>query len=107
MISDAGFAVMIPTAVLINVGRGPVIAEAALLRALMARRIKGAGLDMFEHEPLPTGHPLHKPEKCFAVAGLRGPHSRLARSGNPFLDQYGRFEKSEPLKNIVNKRLGY
>lgn len=69
MISDAEFAVMRPTAVLINMGRGPVIDEAALLRALMARRIKGAGLDVFEHEPLPTGHPLHKLENALLRAG--------------------------------------
>jgi hypothetical protein len=62
MISDAEFAVMKPLAVVINVGRGPVIDEAALLRALSANRIKGAGLDVFEHEPLPAGHPLYKLE---------------------------------------------
>ena len=46
MMSDAEFTVMKPSAVVINVGRGPVIDEVALLRALMAKRIKGAGLDV-------------------------------------------------------------
>jgi phosphoglycerate dehydrogenase-like enzyme len=74
MISDAEFAAMKPTAVVINVGRGPVIDEAALLRALTAKRIKGAALDVFEHEPLPAGHPLFKLENV-----LLSPHWRTTR----------------------------
>jgi len=108
MVSDAEFAVMKPTAVVINVGRGPVIDEAALLRALTAKRIKGAGLDVFEHEPLPAGHPLYKLENV-----LLSPHCAdhtadwQDQAMRFFLEQYARFEKGEPLKNIVNKRLGY
>jgi phosphoglycerate dehydrogenase-like enzyme len=108
MISDAEFAVMKPTAVVINVGRGPVIDESALLRALAAKRIKGAGLDVFEHEPLPAGHLLYKLENV-----LLSPHCAdhtadwQDQAMRFFLEQYGRFEKGEPLKNIVNKRLGY
>jgi phosphoglycerate dehydrogenase-like enzyme len=108
MISDPEFAVMKRTAVVINVGRGPVIDEAALLRALSANRIKGAGLDVFEHEPLPEGHPLYKLENV-----LLSPHCAdhtadwKDQAMRFFLDQYGRFEKGEPLQNIVNKRLGY
>ena len=108
MISDAEFAAMKPTAVVINVGRGPVIDEAALLRALTANRIKGAGLDVFEHEPLPAGHLLFKLDNV-----LLSPHCADHTADwqdlamRFFLKQYGRFEKGEPLKNIVNKRLGY
>ena len=108
MISDAEFAVMKPTAAVINVGRGPVIDEAALLRALTAKRIKGAGLDVFEHEPLPAGHLLYKLENV-----LLSPHCAdhtpdwQDQAMRFFLKQYGRFEKGDPLKNIVNKRLGY
>jgi phosphoglycerate dehydrogenase-like enzyme len=108
MISDAEFAAMKPTAVVINVGRGPVIDEAALLRALTANRIKGAGLDVFEHEPLPAGHLLFKLDNV-----LLSPHCADHTADwqdlamRLFLKQYGRFEKGEPLKNIVNKRLGY
>jgi len=108
MISDGEFAAMKPTAVVINVGRGPVIDEAALLRALMAKRIKGAGLDVFEHEPLPVGHPLYKLESV-----LLSPHCAdhtavwQDQAMRFFLEQYGRFETGEPLKKIVNKRLGY
>ena len=108
MVSDAEFAVMKPTAVVINVGRGPVIDESALLRALAAKRIKGAGLDVFEHEPLPAGHLLYKLDNV-----LLSPHCAdhtadwQDQAMRFFLEQYRRFEKGEPLKNIVNKRLGY
>ena len=108
MISDAEFAVMKPTAVVINVGRGSVVDEAALLRALTTQRIKGAGLDVFEHEPLPAGHLLFKLENV-----LLSPHCADHTADWQdqamlfFLEQYARFEKGEPLKNVVNKRLGY
>jgi phosphoglycerate dehydrogenase-like enzyme len=108
MISDAEFAVMKPTAVVINVGRGPVIDEAALLRALTTNRIKGAGLDVFKHEPLPAGHLLYELENV-----LLSPHCAdhtadwQDQAMRFFLKQYGRFEKGELLENIVNKRLGY
>jgi len=108
MISDAEFAAMKPTAVVINVGRGPVIDEAALLRALTTKRIKGAALDVFEHEPLPPGHPLFKMENV-----LLSPHCADHTADWQdqamlfFLKQYATLEKGEPLKNIVNKRLGY
>ena len=51
IISDKQFAMMKPTAFIINTARGAVIDEKALMRALKARRIAGAGLDVFEHEP--------------------------------------------------------
>ena len=108
MISDAEFEVMKPTAVVINVGRGPVIDEAALLRALTTNRIKGAGLDVYEHEPLPAGHPLYTLENV-----LLSPHCAdhtadwQDQAMRFFLKQYAKFEKGEPLDNIVNKRLGY
>jgi phosphoglycerate dehydrogenase-like enzyme len=108
MINDAEFGVMKPTAVVINVGRGPVIAEAALLRALREKRIRGAGLDVFEQEPLPDGHPFYKMENI-----LLSPHCAdhtanwQDQAMRFFLEQYARFQNGEPLKNIVNKRLGY
>ena len=54
MISAAAFEAMKPTAVVMNVGRGPVIDEAALIQALQAKKIAGAALDVFEVEPLPA-----------------------------------------------------
>lgn len=58
MISDREFSLMKPTAVLINACRGPVVDEAALIRALQARKIMAAGLDVLEEEPTPVNNPL-------------------------------------------------
>src|SRR5215208_528638 len=58
LVGKAELARMKPTAVLLNVARGGVVDEAALVEALGARTICGAGLDVYEHEPLPANHPL-------------------------------------------------
>jgi phosphoglycerate dehydrogenase-like enzyme len=108
IISDAQFAAMKPTAVIINVGRGPVIDEAAMVRALTAKRIKGAGLDVFEKEPLPPGDPMYKLENV-----LLSPHCAdhtaqwLNQAMRFFLEQDRRFANGEPLENVVTKTLGY
>jgi phosphoglycerate dehydrogenase-like enzyme len=108
MMSDAEFAAMKPTAVIVNVGRGPVIDQAAMVRALTEKRIKGAGLDVFEHEPLPAGDPMYRLENV-----LLSPHTAdhtkdwLNQAMRFFMEQYGRFIKGAPLENVVNKSLGY
>jgi phosphoglycerate dehydrogenase-like enzyme len=108
MIGDAAFACMKPDAVIINVGRGPVIDEASMVNALRARRIKGAALDVFDREPLPDGHPLYALDNV-----LLSPHCAdhtpdwMERAMQFFIDQFDRFQKGEPLLNIVNKKLGY
>jgi phosphoglycerate dehydrogenase-like enzyme len=60
MIGDREFAMMKPTAYLINTSRGPIVDEAAMIEALGRGRIAGAGLDVFDVEPLPLDHPLRR-----------------------------------------------
>ena len=58
LIGRKEFALMKPSAYLINTARGPIVEEAALIAALRDKRIAGAGLDVYDIEPLPAGHPL-------------------------------------------------
>jgi phosphoglycerate dehydrogenase-like enzyme len=108
MLSDAAFATMKSSAVLINIGRGPVIDQAALVRALNAGKIKGAGLDVFEQEPIPSGDPIYKLQNVL-VSPHCADHTRdwLDRAMRFFLLQYERFGNGQALENIVDKRLGY
>lgn len=108
MISDAAFAAMKPNAVVINIGRGPVIDQAALVRALNEKRIKGAGLDVFEQEPIPAGDPIYKFENVL-VSPHCADHTKdwLNDAIRFFLRQYERFSNGQPLENVVQKHLGY
>ena len=108
MIGAREFAAMKPGAVIVNVGRGPVIDEPAMIRALTEKRILGAALDVFASEPLPAGHPL------FALDNvLLSPHSAdhtpdwLERAMQFFLSQFTRFLEGQPLLNVVDKERGY
>lgn len=60
LMNDATFALMKPTAIMINTARGPIVDEQAMIRALQNGMIAGVGLDVFEHEPLPMDSPLRK-----------------------------------------------
>jgi phosphoglycerate dehydrogenase-like enzyme len=108
LIGEREFAAMKPGAVVINVGRGPVIDEAAMVRALTERRIKGAALDVFDHEPLPEDHPFYRLDNV-----LLSPHCAdhtsdwTEQAMRFFLAQFERYRKGEPLENVVNKQLGY
>jgi phosphoglycerate dehydrogenase-like enzyme len=108
MLGAREFAAMRKTAVVINVGRGPVIDERALIAALSEGRIKGAALDVFDEEPLPAGHAFYRLENI-----LLSPHCAdhtpdwMDKAMKFFLEQYARFRNGEPLLNIVDKRLGY
>jgi phosphoglycerate dehydrogenase-like enzyme len=108
MIGAHEFASMKPGAVIINVGRGAVIDEPAMIQALVEKRIAGAALDVFTTEPLPADHPFFKMENV-----LLSPHSTdhtrdwLERAMQFFLTQFERFAKGEPLMNVVDKNRGY
>ena len=108
LVSEAAIGAMKPGAVLVNVGRGPVVDEAALARALTERRIRGAALDVFETEPLPSGSPLWGLDNL-----LLSPHCAdntpgwLEAAMRAFLSNLERFRRGERLLNVVDKRLGY
>jgi len=76
LMSDAQFALMKSTAVLINTARGSIVDEPALIRALQERRITGAALDVFEIEPLPCNSPLRQMENV-----LLAPHNANSSPG--------------------------
>jgi phosphoglycerate dehydrogenase-like enzyme len=110
VVSDAAFKAMKPSAIVMNVGRGPVIDEDALIRALQAEEIAGAALDVFEKEPLSATSPLWAMENV-----LISPHC-TDRTVNPdwldlsmqcFVDNFARFTKGQPLENVVDKKAGY
>jgi phosphoglycerate dehydrogenase-like enzyme len=70
MISDREFDLMKPTAVLINACRGPVVDEAALIRAMEQKKIAAAGLDVLEQEPTPVDNPLLKMDNVLVTPHL-------------------------------------
>lgn len=108
LIGSAEIAAMNPGAVLINLGRGACVDEAALLSALREGRIRGAALDVFASEPLPPGHPFYALDNL-----LLSPHCAdhvpgwLDEAMRLFLDNLERFRRGEPLLNVVDKRAGY
>jgi phosphoglycerate dehydrogenase-like enzyme len=67
LVGAAELALMKPTARLINTSRGPIVDQAALIEALQARRIAGAGLDVFDAEPLPADHPYRTLDNVLAT----------------------------------------
>jgi phosphoglycerate dehydrogenase-like enzyme len=110
MISDAQFALMKPSAIVMNVGRGPVIDESALVRALQCGQIAAASLDVFEHEPLPETSPLWGMKNVFisphCTDNTRSP-DWMDLSMNLFLDNFARYRSGAELQNLVNKQAGY
>jgi phosphoglycerate dehydrogenase-like enzyme len=108
LIGESAIAAMKPAGVIVNVGRGAVIDEPALIRALQSRRIRGAALDVFEVEPLPSGHPfwsmsnvLLSPHTADRIEGFLDP------AFDCFFENLERFRKGETLLNVVDKHAGY
>jgi phosphoglycerate dehydrogenase-like enzyme len=94
--------------VLVNVSRGKLVDEAALVAALETGRLRGAALDVFEHEPLSPASPLWGREDVILtphVAGFYDTYWPDARQ--LFADNLRRFIAGEPLCNVVDKKAGY
>jgi phosphoglycerate dehydrogenase-like enzyme len=105
MFRRAQFQQMKPTAYLINIGRGAIVDLADLAAALQANEIAGAGLDVFETEPLPAESPLWKMgERVILTPHVAGYSPRIAeRHLGVLLENVGHFVRGEPLINVVDK----
>jgi phosphoglycerate dehydrogenase-like enzyme len=102
------FAQMKRSALLINVGRGAIVNLADLAAALAEGVIAGAGLDVFETEPLPANHPLWRMENVIITPHVAGYSTQIAeRHLQVMLENVGRFMRGEPLRNMVDKRRWY
>lgn len=96
MIGAAELALMKPTAIIVNTSRGPVIDEQALHKHLEAKKIFGAGLDVFDQEPPPSNNPLFNLDNVVLTAHFAGPTSdnHVARFRNAF-DNVERVKRGE------------
>jgi phosphoglycerate dehydrogenase-like enzyme len=108
MIDSRVLDAMKPTACLINVARGEIVDEPALVAALQTGAIACAALDVFASEPLPQGHPLWSLPNAIITSHMAGDFiGWRAAQEELFLDNLGRFISGLPLLNQVDKRLGY
>lgn len=108
MIGREQLARMKPSAFLVNVGRGPLIDEAALIEALRERKIAGAALDVFNKEPLPTDSSLWDLENLLITPHTAGMDQRLwERHYKLFSENLRRYFTGEPLLGLVEKQQGY
>lgn len=99
---------MRPTAYLMNLSRGRVVDEAALIEALRTRRIAGAALDVFNKEPLPAESPLWEIDNLILTPHIGGDMKDfLQRTVEIFCANLGRYLRGEPLLNPVDPLRGY
>jgi phosphoglycerate dehydrogenase-like enzyme len=108
LIDAEALAVMKPSAVLVNVSRGEVVDEAALIHALGKGRLRGAGLDVFEQEPVPGDSPLWElPNVIMSphIAGLSYMYNE--RAAHLFAENLRLYLAGKPLLNLVHREFGY
>lgn len=108
LIDEAALAAMKPGAWLVNVARGRLVDDHALIRALTEGRIGGAALDTFRDEPLPQSSPLWDLPNVIVTPHTSWSSGRvLDRSVDLFCDNLRRFRAGEPLRNVVDRAAGY
>lgn len=108
LINRARLGLMKPEACLINVGRGPLVEEAALLEALQNGRIAGAALDVFNQEPLPPDSPFWELDNVLITPHTAAVTDRLwERHYQLIRENLNRFLQAKPLLNLIDKRRGY
>jgi phosphoglycerate dehydrogenase-like enzyme len=107
-LSTADFAAMKKSSIFMNVGRGPVVDEPALIAALRNEQIRGAALDVFAVEPLPAGHPFYSMDNVLMSAHCADNTAEWLNDAMRFFYQnLDRFWRKEPLLNVVDKKAGY
>ena len=108
LIDDAALAAMRPDAWLINIARGRLVDDRALLRALAEGRIGGAALDTFREEPLPSSSPFYDLQNVIVTPHTSWSSARvLDRSIELFCDNLRRYAAGQPLRNVVDPGAGY
>lgn len=108
LLGAAEIARMKPGARLVNIARGALVDEAALVDALQSGRLAGAALDVMETEPLPPGSPLWSMPEVIVTPHTSGVGPRFwERNREQFAGNLRRFLAGEPLENVVDKRSGY
>jgi D-2-hydroxyacid dehydrogenase (NADP+) len=108
MIGAEQLALMKPHAVLVNVARGDVVVESALIDALQRGALRGAALDVFEQEPLPESSPLWRLPNVLILPHVSATTSRFwERQADLIVENIGRYLRGEPLRNVVDKTRGY
>jgi len=108
MIDEAAVGAMKRDAWLINVARGRLVDDTALVRALRDNRIGGAALDTFRDEPLPPGSPYWELPNVIVPPHTAWSSARvLDRSIDLFCDNLVRYSRGEPLRNVVDPAAGY
>jgi D-3-phosphoglycerate dehydrogenase len=108
MIGERELGLMKPGAVLINVARGPVVQEAALVNALTAGHLSGAGLDVTEVEPLPAQSKLWELPNVIITPHVGAQSAkRVDDTTNLICENLRRYFAGRPLLNLVDKKLGF
>lgn len=108
MLGEEEFKIMKASAYFINISRGGVVDEKALIKALGEGWIKGAGLDVFEEEPLPSDSPLWDMPNVIITPHVAGLTDRyMERAMALFNDNLDRYLKGESLVNVVDPDKGY
>jgi phosphoglycerate dehydrogenase-like enzyme len=108
IIGEEQLRLMKPTAYLVNIARGKVVDEPALVSALRENRIAGAALDVFEVEPLPAASPLWELSNVILTPHIAGGMDRyIEQATDIFCENLKRYLAGERLTRVVNKTKGY
>jgi D-3-phosphoglycerate dehydrogenase len=108
MIDARRLALLPPGALLVNMARGPLVVEKDLVEALRSGHLSGAGLDVTEQEPLPADSPLWDMPNVIITPHVGGQAAtRIDDMTNFFCDNLARYLSNRPLRNLVDKELGF